>query len=122
MTLDDLKKNLGIIREVMDTKVGIDNPTGVAEKLEQLQGVAGLSAECIAWSRKRYDEKLKFLTMNKAYNNYTATEKKMIFGGEASEEIFLVNYAESLNKDYHYSVEAVRTLLSYLKEEMRAVK
>jgi len=122
MTLADIKKNLDIIREIMDIKVVLDNPTGVAEKLENMQGMAGLSAECIAWARKRYDEKLKFLTMNKAYKDFSPTDRKIIFGGEASEEIFLVNYAESLNKDYHYSIEALRTLISYLKQELNSIK
>lgn len=122
MTPSEIKTNLDKIRETMDTPVGLDNPTGVAEKLERLQGCSGLSAECIAWARKHYDEKLKFLIMNKAYSGYTPAEKKMIFGGEASNEIFLVNYAESLNKDFHYSIESLRTLISYLKQELNSIK
>lgn len=121
MTTADIKNNLEVIRKVMDAKAGLDDPQGVATKLEALSNVLGLSAECIAYARKNLDKRLSFLTTAKAYQGMSATDRKMVFSGEASEEIFMVNYSESLNKDVHYVCESVRSLLSYLKQEMQNI-
>ena len=121
MTSSEIKNSLDTIRKVMDEPVSIDNVTGVAEKLEKLSVLLGLSAECIAWARKHYDTRLGFLATSKAYKDMTATDRKYVFASEASQEIFMVNYAESLNKDLHYCCESLRTLVSLLKQEMRAV-
>ena len=122
MNLTEIKSNLESIRSAMDIVASLDNPQGIAEKLENLSNITGLSAECIAHSRRHLDKRLQMLVLNKAYKDYSASDKKMIFAGEASEEIFCVNYSESINKDVHYELEALRSLLSYLKEEMKQIK
>lgn len=122
MDIQTIRTSLDSIRKIMDERVELANPTGVAEKLESLSAMVGLSAECVANARKQYDLKLMYLAKSVAYKSYSATDKKMIFAGEASEEIYLVNYAEAINKDLHYCIESLRTLISYLKEELNQTK
>lgn len=118
MTPQQLKQSILDIRLVMDKKVGLEDPVGVADKLNSLSNLLGLSSECIAWARKYYDEKLGTLVMSPEFKGMSATDKKMFFAMKSSDEIYLVNYAESLNKDLHYCIESLRTLISYLKQEM----
>ena len=84
-----------------------------------LGNIQGLSAELIAKTEKIYNQKLGELILAKEYKSLSATDKKILFASLASEEIELMNYAERLNKEIHYQIEALRSLLSYLKEEYR---
>jgi hypothetical protein len=120
MTSDQLKTSIEQIRNAMDVKVGLEDPVGIVTKLEALSSMAGLSAECIAWARKFYDTRLGLMLRSRDYQNYTPAEKKILFAADASNEIFMVNYAESLNKDLHYNIESLRTMISYVKQDLQS--
>lgn len=72
----------------------------------------------VADSEVLYNEKIGELVLAKEYKNLTATDKKLLFQSLASQEIHLLNYSAQLNKDLHYSIEACRSMLSFLKSEM----
>lgn len=106
------------IREVMDMEANIHVPDAVLEKLNKLSNVLGLSSQCVADSEMIYNEKIGELVLAKEYSKLTATDKKLLFQSLASQEIHLLNYSVQLNKDLHYSIEACRSMLSYIKSEM----
>lgn len=120
MTESQVKESIDLIRKAMDERVGLEDPAGIVTKLEALSSMAGLSAECIAWARKYYDIKLGYLLEDRAYRGYSATDKKILFASKTTEESFLLNYAENLNKDLHYGLESLRTMISYVKQEMQS--
>ena len=122
MTPQQLTESLQIIRSAMDEQAGLDNPTGVAEKLQKLSTLLGLSAECQAWARRFYDEKIGRLSQLQVCKGMSATDKKVYIGLEASQEAYQLNYAEGLNKDCHYVVESCRSMLSFLKQEMAQIQ
>lgn len=106
------------IREAMDMDANIHVPQMILEKLNKLSNVLGLSSQCVADSEMLYNEKIGELVLAKEYKNLTATDKKLLFQSLAANEIHLLNYSAQLNKDLHYSIEACRSMLSYLKSEM----
>ena len=121
MTEAQITECLSNIRTAMDKNVSVDNPSEVSEKLERLTNLLGTSAECIAQSRRYYDFKLGTMLKAGMFRGESATDKKMLMAMEASAEIYLVNYSESLNKDLHYCIEGLRTIISLLKSEINKI-
>jgi len=122
MNIKELKSWLAEIKEAMDVRVGIDEPNGILEKLNNLSSLLSLNAQCVALSEKFYNEKLGELCLAKEYKSMQATEKKMLFASLASEEIYVMQLAEKQSKDVHYCLESLRSMLSYLKTELVNIK
>ena len=118
----NIQPNLDAIRDELDAKCPHDLPEEVALKLERLATLEGLSAEMIAESNKKYNQKVGQLVLNSAYKNLTATDKKLLFASLASDEIYWMQLSEAYNKELHYQIEAARTLLSYLKQQQLNAK
>lgn len=121
MTKEELESALGMIQKSLDQHVDISEPNGILEKLQGLTNLLGLSAECYAWSEKVYNEKLGELVMAKEYAKMGATEKKMLFASLASHEIMLHSKAERLNKGLTHGIDGLRSMISFLKEEMSKI-
>lgn len=116
-----LHDNLAKIRQVMDSVATIDSPESVLNKLNELQNIIGLSSECMAWASKLYEEKVaeSYSEMSDSPINIPATEKKIYASNKAKDEGMLLNYANGINKDVHYQINSLVTMLSYLKEELK---
>lgn len=119
MNKEQLREGIKTIREVMDRKVDIANPSGVLEKLNDLSNLLGLSSEMIAQSSRIYNEKIGVLMG--AVKGESATDKKLHLAALASEEIYLMEMCQCLNKDAHYVAESLRTMVSYLKTELQSI-
>ena len=119
MTKTQIKDSILLIRELMDAKTGIDNPEGVLDKLNNLGNVLGLSGELIAHSKKHYNLKAKGM-IGELFAMKT-TDRKLKMDIEATDEQFLIDETTALNKDLHYCVEACRSMLSYLKQEINKI-
>jgi hypothetical protein len=119
MDKEQIRKSITEIREVMDRKVDIANPQGVLEKLNDLSNYLGLSSELIAQSGRIYNEKIGVLI--KSLKGETATDKKLILAGMASDEIYIMELCQATNKDAHYVCESLRTMVSYLKTELQNI-
>jgi hypothetical protein len=122
MDTETIGQWLGEIRQAMEVKVDVSEPTGILEKLNNLSNLLGLNAQCIAVSERLYNERIGQLVLAKEYKNLGATEKKLLFNSIASTEISLMTLSQAQSKDLHYSLEALRSMLSYLKNEMNAFK
>ena len=113
---------LGEISEAMKKKVTIDDPQGVLEKLNDLSSLLSLNSQCISWAENFYNIKIGELVQAAAYKDHTATDKKFLFPALAEKQIRLKTLAEAQSKDLHYEIESIRSMLSYLKQEMNASK
>lgn len=119
LTLHD---NLAKIRQVMDSVATIDSPESVLNKLNELQNIIGLSSECMAWASKLYEEKVaEYYISRDIIKKPSAMENKIIANDHAKDEGMLLNYANGINKDVHYQIESLRTMLSYLKQEIKSI-
>ena len=116
MTKNEIRDNILLIRRIMDEKIGIDNPEAVLQKLSDMGNVLGLSGELVAHAKKYYNMKAKAI-IGELFEMKT-TDRKLKMDVEAMDEQYLIDETTALNKDLHYSVEACRSMLSYLKQEM----
>jgi hypothetical protein len=113
-----IQADLDCIVQAMNQPVNKDVPDMVAEKLNNLTVLLALSSKTIADSERRYNEALTaYIHGNKGMN---ITTIKLMFSGDNSDVCYQCTYANQLNKDLHYAIEALRSLLSYLKAEMQA--
>jgi hypothetical protein len=115
---NSIQHELDCIIEAMSKPVNKDVPDMVAEKLNNLTNLLALSSKTIADTERRYNEALTaYIHGNKGIN---ITTIKLMFSGDNSDVCYQNTYALQLNKDLHYAIEALRSLLSYLKVEMQA--
>jgi hypothetical protein len=87
--------------------------------MEKCVNLLGLSSEVYAWSERLYNEKLGALILAKEFKTLQATDKKMLFASMAAEEIMLHSKAERLNKALTHTLDALRSMLSFIKEELK---
>lgn len=119
MTLAQLNTCLDEIQQKVDWRIDPSVPSLIMEKIAELTNLLGLSGECCAWAERFYNEKLGELVLDKNYKNLTATDKKMLFASLASKEIQLYTWAERLNKGISHSLDGLRSLISFLKEDYK---
>ena len=122
MTTEQIEKGLEQIQSLIERQATIDSPIDVMEKLNDCVNVLGMSAELVAWTERKYNEKLSLICLAKEYRSLSATDKKMVFAGALSNEIMLHTKAERLNKALVHSLDGLRSILSYTKEEMRNIR
>lgn len=119
MTKEQVKESILIIREIMDREVGIDNPEGILTKLNDVASVLGLSGQLIAVAKFLYNQKAA--SIKEELYELKAAERKFKMEIEAIDELYLIDETTALNKDLHYSQEALRSMLSYLKQELSSI-
>lgn len=95
-----------------------DNPDDLMGKLNELTNLLGSSSHAIGLAEMQYNEKLSQLVQDNKYVKLAATEKKMLFAGLAKNEIYYVTLTVEQNRALMKSIEAMRSMLSYLKAEM----
>ena len=121
MTKEQIKSSLELIQTAIEKPATIDSPTCILEKMEESVNLLGLSSEVYAWSERLYNEKLGALILAKEFKTLQATDKKMLFASMAAEEIMLHSKAERLNKALTHSIDGLRSMLSFLKEEVKRI-
>lgn len=119
MVREQIEENLELIQTTVDIKATIDSPECILDKLNQCTNLLGLSAEVYAWSEKLYNDKLGELILAKEYKGLNATDKKILFASLASEQIMLHSKAERLNKALVHAIDSLRSMLSFIKEELK---
>lgn len=128
---DVLKGDLGLehlvdiceqIEQSLDLSIDRTNPDEVMGKIDQLVGVLQTSAHAVALAEMLYNRKIAQLVETPAYSKLSATDKKMIFAGRAQKELYYVDLTERQNKAVVHAIEALRSIISYIKEEMRNIQ
>ncbi len=120
MTKEEIAQYIGEIKAVMKITVSMDNPNGVWEKLNSLTNVLGLSAEIVAQASRIYNNKVGIVM--KGLKEYSASDKKLMLLSLCSDEIYTHEEAANINKEVHYMVDSLRSMLSYIKSEISAFK
>jgi len=115
MDFTEINHNLTEVRKVLDMKVDHSEPMSLIVKLENISNILGLSAEILAWTEKHYNSKIADL--NNIYDKKSPTDRKFIFGEAAKYEIYFNTLAEKYNKEIHYQIDLLRTLISFVKKD-----
>lgn len=117
------------IKEISDTiakclneQVDKDNPDELTGKLMELCSLQASASHCYALAEQVYNHKIAALLTDPRHAKMTATDKKMLFAGLAKEEIFYVTLSERHIKNLSYSIEAIRSALSWKKSELENAK
>lgn len=119
MILLQLKKNIEAINQVLDLKIDRTNPEEVMGKLNELASILSLSATTVALAESSYNEKIGQLADDYSTAGISATDRKMIFQGKAKDEIYYMTLSERQNKAITHACDSLRSILSFVKEEMR---
>jgi|SRR5690554_5151771 len=120
--LQDVKQFCTQIGKALSQSISFDNPDEVSGKLEEITALLALSSHCVALSEKVYNLKILELSESDEYKDRSATDKKMIFGGLASEEIYYMTLSERQNKGLTHRADSLRSILSYMKSEHQNLK
>lgn len=120
--LDRIKEMTISIGKCLSQKVDPSNPDEINGKLEEITAMLALSSHCVALSEQIYNQKIMQLSESEEHKGKTATDKKLIFGGLASEEIYYMTLSERQNKGLTHRADALRSILSYMKSEHQNLK
>ena len=119
---DDTKALFEDVRLAVASKVDLNNPISVLEKLNLIANIQGTAAECKARFQFLLETHIvDKLTITDNYNG-SAAEKKAILNAEVASVSFYDTWSELVIKEMHYRIEILRTALSYLKSETLNLK
>ena len=113
--IDGLAKIEAAIVPVED----ITNSQEIMTALNNLVQWMPSSASYVAATERMYAEKISELVMHRSYSQMSASDKKLLFNGLAKDEYELKILAERLNKAISHATDALRSMLSTIKEEMK---
>ena len=112
--INDILKQIGaFIKEPVNTEI----PDEVVGKLTQAVSLLSTSAWAVAETQRAYTEKV--YEEAQKHTKVSPTLAKMLIAGTCKDEKYTVDLAEGYNKELHYTIEALRTALSYIKEERK---
>lgn len=115
-----LKTTVKEIRELIELESDNSNPVELLEKLNQLASMTATAAMAQATAKKLLLMKQKDL-VSKLPEMSASLQVKWL-QGELFEEESMVTYCDRLAAGVSNSIEAIRSILSYAKEEMNAAK
>jgi len=125
MIIDTSQDNLVKICDKIGTALAMEidhsNPAEILGKLNELTNLLPTSSHAVALSEMIYAGKLSELINSTQYAGYSATDKKMVFGGRAKTEIYYVKLADRQNASLVHAIEALRSMLSYIKAELQHI-
>jgi hypothetical protein len=117
----DLENVIAICKQIeasLTIDVKEDDGHLIAQKINILSALLSTSSHAVALSQQIYARKMGELTQSVEYINRTATDKKNIFAGLLNHEGYYVDLCDRQNKSIVHAIEALRSILSYLKTEM----
>lgn len=115
---EQIKRLCKMIGDAIGESIDRDNPEELTGKLMELSALQSNATYAYALAEQEYNAKIAELAQKDEYKRLTATDKKMIFAGLAKEEIYLLTTCERHIKNLSYSIEALRSALSWKKTEL----
>lgn len=118
-TITQINEMNQLIVDEIKKQVSIDVPIECLEKLNNLICFLGNSTECI--SRSNYflnESKFKLLTSSEL-EGLNVSEKRIFMEAKLKEEMYCLQFSETTNKDLHYAIEGLRSIVSAQKEEFK---
>ena len=113
-------ENSKLIGKFLSEKVNVEDPVGVVEKLRDAVSLLGTSSYNTASCEMELAKARGLLA--EEYKSYQATTAKSIIEGKLSEHIYYRTLCDSQDKQLHYMIESLRTIISYLKTEINSVR
>lgn len=107
-----------LISQKLDEQIDRDNPDELTGKLMELCSLQATATHAYALAERLYNIKIASLAILDEYKKMTATDKKMIFAGLANKEIQSLTISERHIKNLSYSIEGIRSALSWKKSEL----
>jgi hypothetical protein len=126
MTIEEIEKEAGVIQSYLDITVSND-PFEISERIGILMSYMSRSGEMLALSKKILRERKTreisdtIIAIAKA-SHLSATVQNALLDSICEQESFLVDWVERINRGCVHQIDALRSLLSYEKEEMRLTK
>lgn len=117
--VEEFTKQIG---KAISEKFDQENPDELVGKLNELASLQATASYSLALSEQLYNEKIAELTLDARYQKLSATDKKMLFAGLAKTENYFVTINERYSKNLSYSIESLRSILSFKKSEMELAK
>lgn len=118
MTSEEILINCNRIKGELESQVETSNIESVMDKLNNLTGLSGLSAELVANTKQLILQRQKPAILLAQKSNVSASMQKAFVESECAEEMMLYTYAERLNAAITHSLDALRTIVSMRKSEM----
>jgi hypothetical protein len=121
--IDKMKEELEKIQEFLEIDVS-ENPEELIERIKTLNVYMARSGRMLAEAKQKLREKkaseISKTILEIAKQNFlSAKAQNALVDSIAQEENFLVDWAERINKACTHQVDALRSLLSYEKEQLR---
>ncbi len=126
MNIEDFKTEADNIQGYLVIEVSND-PTEIAERISALMSYMSRSGEMLAIAKK-YLRKKKTSEINRTIiaiaktGHLSATVQNALLDSICEEESFLVDYLDRINRGCVHQIDALRSLLSFQKEELRMNK
>jgi hypothetical protein len=117
MTIEELKINLSEIGKALRLNISdSSNGNELTLILSEMLPLLSLSADTKARSEVLLNNELAKLIESGKYDKYPASDRKFLRQRDCSELTELYNKSENYNKELHYRIEALRTMISNAKE------
>lgn len=115
----EIQKACSLMRKVLDREVVSGDIEAINQKLLDLTMLEGLSSETIARAKKVLHFKELTVLNEMIGQSMAPSVQTQSLKSKCYEELALVAYTDRLNAGIHHSQDALRTIISLYKEEMR---
>lgn len=126
MTIEQYTEELKQIQSYLEIEVS-DNPEEYAERIRTLAVYMARSGQMLADAKRLYNEKmhsemLQLIRQLTKEHGVSMGVQNALAKACASEEQYLVDWCERVNRSCTHQIEAMRSLLSMEKEQLRIAK
>lgn len=126
MTIEQYTEELKQIQQYLEIEVS-DNPEEYAERIRTLAVYMARSGQMLADAKRLYNEKMhsemiQLIRQLTKEHGVSMGVQNALAKACASEEQHLVDWCERVNKSCTHQIEAMRSLLSMEKEQLRIAK
>lgn len=121
MNETQINEGLSLIKKSLSLNINdATNGNELVQVLENAMSLQGLSADCMVWSESLLTREVASIIEGGKYVDYPANDRKHLIQRDCAKYTELFNRSEKYNKELHYRIEGLRTLISNAKEIMRA--
>lgn len=125
-TLTELKERADEIQSFLQIEAG-NNPDEIIERIAKLMVYVAFSGEMLAEAKKilrtkKTEQISKTIIAIAKEQCLSASVQNALLDSICSEESYLVDYLERINKSATHQLDACRSLLSFQKEDLRMNK
>lgn len=119
MTAEEIDTNLALIRTELEKHVDMAIITDLTEKMDRLQVLDSLSAECMREAKKQSKAKMRDeLMQHHDIGKMSISHLKMLVDAATGEEQGREVYADRINAAIHHTVDGLRTMISLYKTQL----